>query len=303
MMTAGKSFQDTVIDAAVTIPGSVAPWGRGWSAALASILEAAAAKPGNVHPGQSFDDLTFADFVAAGSAIAAPLDSAADRPLGITILNAVQAASSATRSNANLGIILLIAPIAASSPHDDRLGAAHVNDVLDRLTTEDAASIWNAIQLARPGGMGKADRHDLGGPPPSDIRQAMELAADRDTIANVWTHGFESIFRGPVADLAADLAASVPLETAIIRTHLRQLARQPDSLITRRHGTKVAGEVSSRARDLVALEDSPEWSRAVAAFDASLRAPRRLNPGTTADMIAAALYILLRDGRLRPLIA
>ena len=43
---------------------------------------------------------------------------------------------------------------------------------------------------------------------------------------------------------------------------------------------------------------APDWLAAIADFDASLRAPRRLNPGTTADLVAAALYILLRDGRL-----
>jgi triphosphoribosyl-dephospho-CoA synthetase len=31
----------------------------------------------------------------------------------------------------------------------------------------------------------------------------------------------------------------------------------------------------------------------VAAFDHDLRVPRRLNPGTTADLIAASLYVLL----------
>ena len=39
---------------------------------------------------------------------------------------------------------------------------------------------------------------------------------------------------------------------------------------------------------------------AVAAFDDALRCPRRLNPGTTADVVAAALYILLRGGDLLP---
>jgi len=33
-------------------------------------------------------------------------------------------------------------------------------------------------------------------------------------------------------------------------------------------------------------------------FDRELRSPKRINPGTTADLCATALYILLRDGRL-----
>lgn len=293
-------FCDAITKGILTIPSAVLPWGRGWCAAVASILEAAAAKPGNVHPRASFADLTFDDFVAAGHAIAPSLDAAVDRPLGTTILAAVHAATAATPSNANLGIILLIAPMAAVPDVGEGLTPTAIEGVLARLDAADAASLWEAIRLARPGGLGHTDRHDVAGPPPRDIREAMRLAADRDMIARLWAHGYQPLFEGPVTDLAAGIDAGLPLETAIIRTHLRQLARQPDSLIARKHGAAVATEVSAHAADLVARESDPDWQATVAAFDTALRSPRRLNPGTTADLIAAALSILLLDGRLRP---
>jgi triphosphoribosyl-dephospho-CoA synthase len=299
-MAAVDQFREAFTKAVGMIPASVTPWGRGWCGAVASILEAAAAKPGNVHPGASFNDLAFGDLVTAGIAIAASLDSARCQPLGETIVQAVRAAVAATPSNANLGIILLLAPLAAVRDDAHGLTVADIDAVLGRLDATDAKAIWTAIQLARPGGLGTSDRYDLAGPPPADIRAAMRLAADRDTIASLWAEGFGSLFDGPVADLADDLSDRMPLETAIIRCHVRQLARRPDSLIARRHGAAVATGVSVRAADLVAREDDPDWSTAVAAFDASLRRPGRLNPGTTADLVAAAIYILLRDGRLRP---
>ncbi|MFM8985865.1 MAG: triphosphoribosyl-dephospho-CoA synthase, partial [Planctomycetia bacterium] len=43
---------------------------RGWSAAVAGMIEATAAKPGNVHPGASFPDLRYDDLLAAAAAIA-----------------------------------------------------------------------------------------------------------------------------------------------------------------------------------------------------------------------------------------
>jgi triphosphoribosyl-dephospho-CoA synthase len=298
-MTASSGrFSGAVSSAVLTIPPDLHRGGSGWCAAVASILEAAAAKPGNVHPGASFDDLTFHDFVAAGIAIAAPLEHAWAQPLGDTILDAVRAAVQATPSNANLGIILLIAPLATVPLHRRPLTADAVDAVFATLTAADAAAVWNAIRHARPGGMGNAERHDLAGPPPADIREAMAIAADRDAIASLWAHGFEPLFSGAVADLAADVANSIPLEHAIVRAHVRQLARQPDSLIARRHGEAAARQVSSQATKLVALENQPNWPAAIAAFDTSLRSPRRLNPGTTADLVAAALYILLRDDRL-----
>jgi len=295
-------FADSVTAAVGRLPADLAPGGRGWAAAVASILEAAAAKPGNVHPAAAFPDLSFANLVAAGIAIAPAIDAAPAQPLGGVILAAVRGATAATPSNANLGIILAIAPLAAVPGRPRRLGPADVAAVLERLDAADAAAIWQAIRLARPGGLGRADRYDLADPPPADIRGAMQEAADRDAIAALWAEGYGSLFAGPVADLAAALAAGASLETAIIRCHLRQLARRPDSLIARRHGLETAALVSAEAAAVVARETESDWADRVAAFDARLRQPRRLNPGTTADLVAAALYSLLWEGRLQPVL-
>lgn len=303
MLLAVDEFRLWIAKPTASIPPTCSPWGRGWCATMAGILEAAVAKPGNVHPGASFPDLSWADLTAAALATGPAFEQAATRPLGVTILDAVAAARAATPSNANLGIVLLLAPLAAVPDGPAAravLTADTIEAVLATTGPADAAAIWEAIALARPGGLGRSDRWDAAGPPPADIRAAMRHAADRDTIALLWAAGYGDLFAGPVADIAAALADGLTLEAAILRGHLRQLARRPDSLIARRHGDAVATEVSARAADLVAAESSPDWPSAVAAFDADLRKPRRLNPGTTADLVAAALYILLWDGRLRP---
>jgi len=289
------------------LPARCRPGGRGWCAAVASILEASAPKPGNVHPGAAFVDLSHADLVAAGIAIAAPLEDAATRPLGGTILAAVSAARAVAPSNANLGIVLAIAPLAAvPDPPVCDAGPWHgaaplrprpddVAAVLARLTPADAADVWEAIRLAAPGGLGSSPRHDLAGPPPTDLLEAMRLAAARDAVARLWAEGYAPLHDGLVADITAALDAGTPLDDAIVGAFLAQLAREPDSLIARRHGPAVAADVSRRAAAVRGA--GPD---ALAAFDASLRRPRRVNPGTTADLTAAALYILLRSGRLRP---
>ena len=283
------------------LPESCPPRGRGWSAAAASILEASTAKPGNVHPGAEFPDLTHAELVAAGLAIAPAMESAAGMPLGRTILEAVTAARSVTRSNANLGIVLAIAPLAAVP--DACAGAtcptgtasaspAAVADVLGRLTPADAADVWHAIRLAQPGGMGRSGSHDLAGPPPDNLMAAMRLAAPHDTIARLWSDGYGPLYSGLVVDLLASVDRGMPLDAAIVDCFLAQLAREPDSLIARKHGVPVAVDVSRRAAD--ARGDASR----IADLDRFLRSPRRRNPGTTADLTATALYILFRDGRL-----
>ncbi len=284
--------------AAGRMPSGCAAWGRGWCAALACLLEASAPKPGNVHPGASFPDLTHDELVSAGLAIAAPLDRAAAVPLGRTILDAVTATRQVTRSNANLGIVLAIAPLAAVPDAAGPLGAAidagAVTDVLARLDRGDAAAVWEAIAVANPGGMGSSPRWDVRQRPPDDLLEAMRLAAPRDQIARLWAEGYAALLAGPVRDLATEFAAGRGVADAIVRAHLAQLAREPDTLIARRHGPHVAADVSRRAAEVLA-RPGEEWRPAAAAFDHALRRPVRINPGTTADLLAAALYILLRD--------
>jgi len=273
--------------------------------AAASILEASAAKPGNVHPAADFPDLTHTELVAAGIAIAPAMERAAEMPLGQTVLAAVRAARSVARSNANLGIVLAIAPLAAvpDAPAAKATAApataapataapAAVAAVLARLTPADAADVWQAIRLSQPGGLGESPQHDLAGPAPADLLAAMRLAAPRDAIARLWTDGYQSLHAGLVADLLAAIDHGLPLHDAIVDAFLAQLAREPDSLIARKHGLPMALEVSGHA---AAARAAPQT---IPAFDRFLRSPRRLNPGTTADLTAAALYILIRDGRL-----
>lgn len=304
------------------LPASCPPGGVGWSAALACLLEATAPKPGNVHPAARFADLAYDDLVAAGLAIAPAMQQAAHRPLGRTILDAVTAARAVSRSNANLGIVLAIAPLAAAARHPAAPGTgpegaatghrrtillAAVEAVLSRLTPTDAADVWQAISLAAPGGMGASTRWDLGGPPPDDLRAAMGHAACQspaDQIARLWVAGYGGLLDGPVHDLEAELTAGPSAAAggqhvldAIVRCHLRHLAREPDTLIARRHGVDVAADVSRRAAAVLA-EPGDGWRAAAAAFDRHLRAGRRLNPGTTADLVAAALYILIQEAGL-----
>jgi triphosphoribosyl-dephospho-CoA synthase len=271
-------------------------WGRGRCVAEACRLEATARKPGNVHPDASFPDLDHSELVAAGVAIAPAMEAAPCQRLGRTILGAVEASRRVTRSNANLGIVLAIAPLAAVGGE----GAFHAADatrLLSRLTPEDAADTWTAIGRAAPGGMGRRPEMDVAGPAPDDLLAAMAAAAPHDRIARLWTEGWQPLFDGLVVDLLDELGAGMTLGEAIVRGYLRQLAREPDTLIARRHGADTAAAVSCRAGEVLS-QGARGWRGAANDFDRELRSPKRINPGTTADLCATALYILLRDGRL-----
>lgn len=108
------------------------------------------------------------------------MERAAEMPLGQTVLAAVRAARSVTRSNANLGIVLAIAPLAAvpDAPAAQATAApataapAAAAAVLARLTPADAADVWQAIRLSQPGGLGRArSTTSPDQPPPTCWRQ------------------------------------------------------------------------------------------------------------------------------------
>lgn len=264
----------------------------GQHAQLACILEATARKPGNVHRFADFDDATYLDFILSATALVGPLDRARQIGVGAMILEAVEATRRLVATNTNLGMILLLAPLAAVPGDQElRIGVARV---LDNLTVEDARLTYRAIRLARPGGIGSVPDQDIRDEPTVTLREAMRRAADRDSIARQYVNGFHDVF-----DLTLPpLANTQPLESAIITAYLTTLAHLPDSLITRKCGPAVAYEVSQRAAELI---DSAYClpPTAYCEFDTWLRSEHHIrNPGTTADLTATALFVALRNGTI-----
>src|SRR5258706_1092437 len=82
------------------------------AAQLACLIEASAPKPGNVSPGRHFADTRYEDFLASAAAIGAPLAGAGTRSVGATVRLAIEATALWTQSNTNLGIVLLLSPLA-----------------------------------------------------------------------------------------------------------------------------------------------------------------------------------------------
>lgn len=261
------------------------------------------AKPGNVSFASAGHGMSAELFVASARAACAPL-TRRGAPVGARIEAAIANTRAAAGCNTNLGIVLLCAPLAAAfeappphvcpAPIQAAQSMQSVQRVLRALTVEDACAAYRAIALANPGGLGNAPSQSVGTTPTVDLRAAMALATDRDSIARQYAEDFCDVLGFGLATFRAAYparaASRTPLADAVLLTWLRFLARWPDSHIVRKHGAACAQRVSSEAADWLARgPDRLCAPRALDGWDAELKAAG-LNPGTSADLTVATLF-------------
>jgi len=268
----------------------------GLFAQTACIWEATARKPGNVHRFADFDDATYVDFLMSAAALHEAMTAAVLTGAGRAVRDAVCDTRGVVRSNTNLGMILLLAPLAAVEPSPDLRLA--VNELLTRLDLTDSRLVFQAMRLANPTGLGQVESQDVAVEPTLPLREVMVLAADRDLVARQYANGFREVFREGVPALIRGLEATGCLEGAIIFCHLSLMAAHPDSLIARKRGMAEGEESSRRARAVLDADwpHSATSREALTQLDDWLRAVGRgRNPGTTADLVTASLFVALRE--------
>lgn len=276
------------------------------AAALACRLEAEAPKPGNVTPRDAFPEMGYEDLLASAGAIAPVMGMAGSCAVGETILKAVQATREVAGVNTNLGMVLLLAPLAraaaiagmSGAKHDERRTALRsaLAGVLRDLDVADAEHAYRAIRLAAPGGMGRVPSQDLSGSPSVSLLEAMRVAADRDLIAREYVTDFEVTFERGLPLLEEAFAAGLAIPEAIVDLFLELLVSFPDTLLARKFGRAAAEQASARAASALAAGPRGSAPRAteIELLDRWLRHPsRRWNPGTTADIVAATLFVWL----------
>lgn len=269
----------------------------GQMATLACLLEVSAPKPGNVHRGADFEDLTFYDFQTSAVAIGPVFDQAEKYRVGGIVLAALQATQAAVSTNTNLGLTLLMAPLAKATAFDK----VAMQIVLNDLNAEDAQDVYQAIALAGAGGLGQVESMDVAAAAPESLLEAMHAAEDRDLIAAQYGNGFVDLFADAVRPLREKLAVGTILTEAIVETHVQFMSRHPDSLIARKCGVEIAEEAARRAHVVVdaGAQNLDLYVRELSELDFWLRSDgHRRNPGTTADFIGAAIFVGLIEGWL-----
>lgn len=258
------------------------------------LWEVQARKPGNVHPCACFRDLTFEDFTRSAHALASAFDPPGMN-IGELVLRAARATRNAVGKNTNLGILLLLAPLAISPTPKE------LQRLLDSTTIRDAELVYEAIRIMHPGGLGAVEDQDISRPPTCTLAEAMAMAQDRDRIAWQYANRFGDVFGRGQLWLMDGFERHGCVEAAIIYCHLKFLAAMPDTLIARKCGLTIARDVMDRTCEFWDRGglDTHEGRAAGKALDQHLRSDgNRLNPGTTADLVCASLFVALHENKI-----
>jgi len=261
---------------------------------MACLMEAASEKPGNVTPTRAFDDLEYTSFLLSSSILGNIFRRHAANPVGTIIFEAVRESQRATGTNAHLGVVLLLAPLAHAFCKLGSLNKKTLSLTLNSLSKKDAELAYRAIRLANPGGLGKAPKQDVRKKPDVTLQEAMGLAADRDWIAHEYARGFPITLDFGAPEIKENIGAGLPIREAVAQTFLGIMSRYPDSLIARKNDPEMARQASHEAGRILKLGGmfSPRGRKAIYEFDQTLRIGSNiLNPGTTADLTAAALFV------------
>lgn len=286
------------------------------TAQLACAMEMLAPKPGNVSPGKPFRYLNEMTFIASAAGIA---EAFADPGLSVGKLTerAVMTTKSLTDRNTNLGIILLLAPlvracgdiltknISQADGASDLRGALSL--VLAGLDADDSSSIYAAIRNASPEGLDRSEKYDVidfdarGAPSAPPILEAMRFASSRDSIAREYVTDYGITFGLAAPKLAALWEEGRQLRSSVVQTFLFLMSEVPDTLIERKLGRKASLGASEEAGRALALGGcfTDEGKNALRDLSLMLDDPDNLmNPGTTADLLAAGIFVFL-DSELK----
>ena len=270
-------------------------------ASLACLLEVCAPKPGNVHRGADFEDMSLNDFVVSAELLGQAIDSRKTDELGLLVLNATRATQSLVSVNTNLGIILLVCPLTIAA-NDGDLSSTAVRRLLKETGPEDAANIFTAIRSVKPGGLGDTDQMDVNGQAPESILDAMAFSSDRDQVALQYSNNFQQVFEDVVPLLAAGQQQFESINRAIVYAHVSMLARYGDSLIKRKCGDEVnekAQMMACKALSELVEGNREQYETAVGELDFWLRSDgNRRNPGTTADLVTAGLFVAIANEQI-----
>jgi triphosphoribosyl-dephospho-CoA synthase len=297
---------------------------------LAMLLEVTAAKPGNVTPTAGFEGTRIEHFLASAVAAESWFEEAARHGIAVQdkklivgnvgmglIIKECAADINAWQNGGNtlLGTVMLFVPIAVAAgmtTTEENFGfdlaclRENLRLAVESTTAEDAVHLYEAVDVARPSGLGGAPDLDVTDPASKtrileenvSLYEVFKIAADYDDVCSEWVNNYPITFDLAYPYLMKQLKCR-DLNAAVVHTFLKVLSEHPDTFIARKAGVEKAREVALDAKKVLELGgvETSEGRKSMLEFDRKLReSGNLLNPGTTADITAAALALCTLSG-------
>jgi len=296
---------------------------------LAVLLEVSAyPKPGNVHRTANFKETRYEHFLASAVAVAPHFKHAAEQGIkvsegkikpadvgiGTIIKDAVKSVSLwQSDGNTLLGAIILLSPMAVAAgmlAKEDFFPSKlrkNIKVIVESSTPMDAVNVYDAIEIAKPSGLGKAPKLDVTDPASKQkildeqvtLLEVFKIASAYDSITSEWVNNYPITFDLGHPYFSQQLKETRDVNTATVHAFLKILSEVPDTFISRKVGSAKAKKISAEAGRVLESGGltTPSGRHLLQKFDKKLREPdHKLSPGTTADITEAVLAVSILNG-------
>lgn len=281
------------------------------SAQLALLLEVSAyPKPGNVDRIHDFIDTSYEHFLASSVAVYPVLREAAvrgkDKGMGVGELirrGAEESVKWQRGGNTHFGALLLLIPLTmaagACMSYDMEELKRKAKEIMLNTSVDDAVEVYKAFPEAKVKVRRAVPELDVMDESSiTEIREKklslyeiLTISASYDLISLELVGGFEKTFR--YASLIKDFAEEErSINDAITHAYLRLLSEEEDTFVTMEFGTEKSKYVKEKAKGIV---NRGYELKEIEEFDEEL-IREGINPGSTADIMAAALFITILGG-------
>ncbi len=275
-------------------------------AQLAMVLDVSATpKPGNIDRDHNYTDTRFEHFLASAVGVYPVLEKAARSKSGAGKLireAVIESKNWQKGGNTHFGAFLLLIPLvmAAGRCEDAKCLRTRVQMVVRETTVTDAIELYRAFSEAKVK-VKPVDDLDLGDiVSPDKIQEQgltlfnlMEISSRYDMIAEEWVNGFKKSF-----ECAASIREKIKehgINDSVVLTFMELLSRTKDTFIQTKFDSKKAEEVSLKAKEILQKRDMDGIREEIRCFDEELLR-KGINPGSTADIIIAGLFVSLFEG-------
>ncbi|HTY92025.1 MAG TPA: triphosphoribosyl-dephospho-CoA synthase [Methanocella sp.] len=272
---------------------------------LSMILEVSGTpKPGNIDRDHDYVGTKYEDFLASAVGVYPVMEKACNEGgIGSLILEASgESVLWQGGGNTHFGAYILLFPLikaAMRGPVD--LLRDNAIEIVKETTIEDAVDFYRAfsmvdVRMKDKEGLASGEKElDVGSESSLEelsrrgitMYDIMQISAKNDLVAREWIEGFRRTFIA--AEKIAGRRKAGTMNDAIVLSYLELLAEEPDTFIAKKYDLEKAVYVQGLAVD--ALE------RRMTLRELSHRLyVEKINPGSTADIVIAGLFVALLNG-------